>query len=478
MTSRENPYNQQTIVMVVLSFFSVWLLGFLFDPTLFHVIHPIFSLQQLSMLTVLVHIIGYVVFIIIINNPYKSKKFISLSTSVMIFGALLIFFTNSSLAIIFYLLSSFLSSGFMVSIAYYLKETIRKKDRFSMMAIVLVVSNIGLFILEELVLFTSEWVAIVFVFLLLVISWMTSYYLKPIFVKVDALFYHTKKLHEHTKRDLLLLSVLILIITINGGLMYQVIVPSYLILGNVVNHTWLWPYMFGVVLYLALVKKVAKGTILMFVVAMLGLSFVGYLVLTINIASFFIVIFLLMISLGALDLFWWSTLSGMLDETTYPGFVFGGGLLANVIGVSIGMLLSVFIVDSENVSILVVSIAMTSIFIVLALVPFLNHLLSNKSRLQTILNEPVNNSYSKDPVLISIINSLSEREFDITMKLLQGKTYKMIGEDMHLSVNTIKFHIKSVYEKFEVSSRFDLLLLFDEHANNEKLPTMGSDINT
>ncbi len=478
MIKGRNPYFQQITVMVVFGFFSIWLLGFLFNPTLFQFVHPVFELQTLSILTVSAHIVGYVFFIFFINNPYKAKLFILFCTSMLVLNALFIFFLESPIVIVPYLFSSFLSSGFMVSIAYYLKETITKKHRYFMMAIILVVSNLGLFAIEELVLFMSEWVAILFAYLLLIVSWISSFYLNPISLKIDVLFYHTKKLHEHTKRDLLLLSTLILIITINGGLMYQVIVPSYFELGNIVSHVWLWPYMFGVVLFLYLVKKVAKMTILMFTVAMLGLSFVGYLVLSINLLSFFIVIFLLMLSLGSLDLFWWGTLSGMLDETPYPGFVFGGGLLANVLGVSIGMLLSFFIVDHDNASVLVVSIALTSIFIVLGLVPFLNNLLSNKSRLQTIFTEPNNNSFSKDPILISIINTLTDREFEVTMKLLQGKTYKMIGEEMHLSVNTIKFHIKAIFEKFEVTSRFDLLLLFEEQANTKKLPTMGSDINS
>ena len=61
-----------------------------------------------------------------------------------------------------------------------------------------------------------------------------------------------------------------------------------------------------------------------------------------------------------------------------------------------------------------------------------------------------------------VVQQLSERELQITKGLLEGKTYKMIAADLHLSVNTIKFHIRTIYEKFEVKSRFELKQLFEK----------------
>lgn len=48
---------------------------------------------------------------------------------------------------------------------------------------------------------------------------------------------------------------------------------------------------------------------------------------------------------------------------------------------------------------------------------------------------------------------LSERETEVITLLAQGKSYKSIGETLFISRNTIKFHIKNIYEKLQVNSR-------------------------
>jgi DNA-binding NarL/FixJ family response regulator len=48
---------------------------------------------------------------------------------------------------------------------------------------------------------------------------------------------------------------------------------------------------------------------------------------------------------------------------------------------------------------------------------------------------------------------LSERETEVITLLAQGKSYKSIGDTLFISRNTIKFHIKNIYEKLQVNSR-------------------------
>jgi DNA-binding NarL/FixJ family response regulator len=48
---------------------------------------------------------------------------------------------------------------------------------------------------------------------------------------------------------------------------------------------------------------------------------------------------------------------------------------------------------------------------------------------------------------------LSERETEVISLLAQGKSYKSIGESLFISRNTIKFHIKNIYDKLEVNTR-------------------------
>jgi DNA-binding CsgD family transcriptional regulator len=51
---------------------------------------------------------------------------------------------------------------------------------------------------------------------------------------------------------------------------------------------------------------------------------------------------------------------------------------------------------------------------------------------------------------------LSRRESEVLRELLKGKTYRSIGEDLFVSLDTIKSHVKSIYKKTGLKSRSEL----------------------
>ncbi len=51
---------------------------------------------------------------------------------------------------------------------------------------------------------------------------------------------------------------------------------------------------------------------------------------------------------------------------------------------------------------------------------------------------------------------LSQREVDVVRLLLEGKTYKAIGEDLFISPNTVKTHSRNAYQKIGVKNRLEL----------------------
>jgi LuxR family maltose regulon positive regulatory protein len=48
---------------------------------------------------------------------------------------------------------------------------------------------------------------------------------------------------------------------------------------------------------------------------------------------------------------------------------------------------------------------------------------------------------------------LSERELEVLRYLAQGLSYEAIGQQLFLSLNTIQFHVKSIYRKLLVNKR-------------------------
>lgn len=49
-------------------------------------------------------------------------------------------------------------------------------------------------------------------------------------------------------------------------------------------------------------------------------------------------------------------------------------------------------------------------------------------------------------------HNLTNREFDILQLLVKGYSYKMIASDLFISIDTVRFHIKKIYDKLQVHS--------------------------
>ena len=67
--------------------------------------------------------------------------------------------------------------------------------------------------------------------------------------------------------------------------------------------------------------------------------------------------------------------------------------------------------------------------------------------------------YFKENPLSKISSKLSEREIQILESLIDGLSYKAIGEKLFLSVHTVRFHLHNIYEKLHVKSRAEAVSL-------------------
>jgi LuxR family maltose regulon positive regulatory protein len=61
----------------------------------------------------------------------------------------------------------------------------------------------------------------------------------------------------------------------------------------------------------------------------------------------------------------------------------------------------------------------------------------------------------KDKFLLR--EKLTEREMHILKELSKGCSYKQIADALFISLNTVKFHMKSIYRKTELNSNTELM---------------------
>lgn len=60
--------------------------------------------------------------------------------------------------------------------------------------------------------------------------------------------------------------------------------------------------------------------------------------------------------------------------------------------------------------------------------------------------------------LTSTEYQLSQREQEVLAGLVKGLSYKMIADQCHISVDTVRSHIKSIYEKLHVHSKSEAVV--------------------
>lgn len=79
----------------------------------------------------------------------------------------------------------------------------------------------------------------------------------------------------------------------------------------------------------------------------------------------------------------------------------------------------------------------------------------------TTIEMSILKSSSKENSINTILSKLSEREGEVYKVLLEGKTDQEIGDKLFISINTVKTHIKKIYEKLGVKTRLEAVSLIN-----------------
>src|SRR5574344_1730275 len=174
------------------------------------------------------------------------------------------------------------------------------------------------------------------------------------------------------KNSLLLLCLFVFIITINSGLMYQVINPAFEHLTELASWYWAAPYIVALAIMRNLPMKAKRSRILYIGRAMIIGAFISFMLLGRKTSDYLIVDALMLGACGIFDLFWWSILGEMLNYSDNPTHTFGIGLSANVFGVLCGGVLGMTLTSIGLPSAEVAVIALTVVCLTLVMLPPLN----------------------------------------------------------------------------------------------------------
>lgn len=65
------------------------------------------------------------------------------------------------------------------------------------------------------------------------------------------------------------------------------------------------------------------------------------------------------------------------------------------------------------------------------------------------------------------MNQLTRRESQVTALVIRAKTNQQISNDIGVSLSTVKTYLHSIYRKFEINSRIQLIYLWHEKRVDE-----------
>ncbi len=67
------------------------------------------------------------------------------------------------------------------------------------------------------------------------------------------------------------------------------------------------------------------------------------------------------------------------------------------------------------------------------------------------------NKLSLDSINMKLFQKITVKEFDVILAILEGKTNSQISEQLFISINTVKTHVKNIYQKLDVHTRIELI---------------------
>ncbi len=459
--------SDRQLSVIVFSFFFAWQLAFPFEGQILYALSARCQTEVHGMVfgAAAATFCGLFSSGFLIKNMRTAKRFMLGSILLCIAGSGAFLLPHCGLWLPAILAISFLAGGCVAAWGFYFWSATPRNERIKTAADALIYSNLLMILLNMAAIHVSARLGLALSMLSLALAF-------PFALRLPESAGGAAPAQPQPAREgsaapsmmkpLAFLCLFVCVITINSGLMYQVLNPAYAHLTWLTSWYWALPYILALIIMRNLPHKTNRSYILYLGIAMIGFSFIAFISLDHSAASYLLVNTLMLGACGVYDLFWWSILGEMLDFHENPVKVFGIGLSANVLGVLFGGLIGNAITRAETQSIHPTLLALAVVCVTLVLLPPLHKRLSALLKGHAYLTE-----FSRLPAQeqesqlgqSAQRGKLSERERQVTALLLQGKTYKTIAGELSISENTVKYYVKNIYSKFEVQSRAELITL-------------------
>ena len=470
MTFHNPAMSNKVLSTISFYLFSAWLLAFPFEGQVLYALAENAKIDgfSVSLLAVFANFIGLFSSGFFIKKQVAAKTTMIIAIIVCIAGSLIFFLPFSLLWHISITVMAYFAGLVVASWGFYYRNYSLPDERLKTAADVLIYSNILMILINILTVHTSGYIGLAILIICLFAALLLAFRLEAepnekMIVKPMP----TEMLERESTifKPLVFLCLFILVLTINSGLMYQVVTPVFAHYEFLTSYYWAVPYIVALIILRNISGKLNRAYILYIAIAMIGLSFISFVWLDNSVTSYLIIDTLMLGAFGVCDLFFWSILGSFLDYSDNPAQIFGIGLSMNVLGILMGGYIGSIVTRAENHYLTTALIALIVVFMVLIMFPALNNQLTRLLKNHVFLIKFASmRERDQDKTLldISVSEQLTEKEREVVKLLLKGYTYKAISENLFISENTMKYHIKNIYQKFNINNKMDLIKIFSE----------------
>lgn len=457
----KNYGNPRVFSIAAFSFSFAYLLSFLFEGQVMYSLIDEFGAQtnQYILFAIISHFFGLFTAGFYVKTQRIAKYLMIGAMAVCLIFTIPFFFKPSVLWFGGLIFAGYISGCAVASWGFFLKMFTPKNERIKSCADVLIFSNLIMIAINVVAGNGFPFIGLALSMLCLIIGavliWLLPVGPVPAAIQDDA-----NKLPGRLKRPMLVLFLFVAVITVNSGLMYQVINPAFEHLTGLVSWYWAVPYIVALAFIRNLPLKNKRPMLLYVGMGMIMSAFIAFMLLERNAADYIIVDTLMLGACGIFDLFWWSILGEMLDYTERPAKVFGIGLSANVFGVlcggSIGMLMTSANFSEAEITVLALSI----VCVTLVILPLLNRQLIMLLKSHAYLAAYDRMDERQQETIIrhtKMLDPLTEREQEVLQFILTGKSNKDIAAALFVTESTVKTHAHNIFSKYDVASRAELI---------------------
>lgn len=459
--NRFKTLNARRLSVAGFSFLFAYILSFQFEG---QVLYSLLNLRGTDanpyiMTAIVAHFMGLFTCGLFVKSQTVAKNMMLGAMGLCLAATIPFFFPPSSLWLVGLIVSGYFSGCAVAAWGFFLRAFTPENERIKSCADVLIYSNLLMIAVNVVSMNRSTFTGLGFSVLCLVIG-MVFIWMLPLKQENEQNKIFKNKTHGDIKTPLILLCLFVFIITINSGLMYEVINPAFEHLTRLVSWYWAVPYIVALAIMRNLPMKAKRSRILYMGMAMIIGAFISFMLLGRNTSDYLIVDTLMLGACGIFDLFWWSILGEMLDYSDNPAYTFGIGLSTNVFGVLCGGVLGMTLTSIGLPSAEVAVIALTVVCLTLVMLPPLNRqlvlLLKNHTYLTAYDN--MNQSRQRDIVCqIKTLDPLTPREQEVLQLILSGKSNREIAGALFISESTVKTHVRNIFSKYDVGSRAELI---------------------